>query len=132
MNNGNNDKKAKETKTCVITRMLKFNDYKDYIFNNEIILKSQERYKSERHKHILKKLIRRLYYVVMMIRDCKLLIELHHIHMVHVFISTCFISIKFNYYKDYMFNNEIILKSQERYKSERHKHILKKLIRRLY
>ena len=23
MNNGNNDKKAKETKTCVITRMLK-------------------------------------------------------------------------------------------------------------
>ena len=59
MNNGNNDKKAKETKTCVITRMLKFNDYKDYIFNNEIILKSQERYKSERQKHILKKLIRR-------------------------------------------------------------------------
>ena len=61
MNNGNNDKKAKETKICVITRMLKFNDDKDYIFNNEIILKSQERYKSERHKHILKKLIRRSY-----------------------------------------------------------------------
>ena len=29
--------------------MLKFNDYKDCLLNNEIILKSQQRFKSERH-----------------------------------------------------------------------------------
>ena len=33
------DKKAK-TKKCVIKRRLKFNDYKDCLLNNEIILKS--------------------------------------------------------------------------------------------
>ena len=43
------DKKAKRTKKCVIKRRLKFNDYKDCLLNNEIILKSQQRFKSERH-----------------------------------------------------------------------------------
>ena len=43
------DKKAKVTKKCVIKRRLKFNDYKDCLLNNEIILKSQQRFKSERH-----------------------------------------------------------------------------------
>ena len=43
------DKKAKGTKKCVIKRRLKFNDYKDCLLNNEIILKSQQRFKSERH-----------------------------------------------------------------------------------
>ena len=41
------DKKVKETKTCVIKRRL--SDYKDYLLNNEIILKSQQRFKSEKH-----------------------------------------------------------------------------------
>ena len=43
------DKKAKGTNKCVITRRLMFNDYKDCLLNNEIILKSQQRFKSERH-----------------------------------------------------------------------------------
>ena len=42
-------KKAKRTKKCVIKRMLKFNDYKDWLLNDEIILKSQQRFKSEAH-----------------------------------------------------------------------------------
>ena len=42
-------KKAKGTKKCVIKQRLKFNDYKDCLLNNEIILKSQQRFKSERH-----------------------------------------------------------------------------------
>ena len=42
-------KKAKRTKKCVIKRVLKFNDYKDCLLNNEIILKSQQRFKSEAH-----------------------------------------------------------------------------------
>ena len=49
MDNGKNDKKAKGTKKCVIKRRLKFNDYKDCLLNNEIVLKSQQRFKSERH-----------------------------------------------------------------------------------
>ena len=43
------DKKAKGTKKCVIRRRLKFNDYKYCLLNNEIILKSQQRFKGERH-----------------------------------------------------------------------------------
>ena len=43
------DKKAKGEKKCAIKRRLKFNDYKDCLLNNEIVLKSQQRFKSERH-----------------------------------------------------------------------------------
>ena len=43
------DKKGKGTKKYVIKRRLKFNDYKYYLLNNEIILKSQQRFNSERH-----------------------------------------------------------------------------------
>ena len=42
-------KKAKETKKCVIKRVLKFNDYKDCLLKNEIVLKSQQRFKRETH-----------------------------------------------------------------------------------
>ena len=44
---GNSNKKAKRTKKCVIKRRLKFIDYKDCLLNSEIILKSQQRFKSE-------------------------------------------------------------------------------------
>ena len=43
------DKKGKGTKKCVIKRRLKFNDYKDCLLNNQIVLKSQEIFKIERH-----------------------------------------------------------------------------------
>ena len=49
MDDGRNDKKAIGTKTCVIKRRLKFGDYKYCLLNNEIILNSQQRFKSERH-----------------------------------------------------------------------------------
>ena len=49
MDDGNSDKKAKGTKKCVIKRMLKFLGYRDCLLNNEIILKSQQRFKSEAH-----------------------------------------------------------------------------------
>ena len=39
MEGGNSDKKAIEKKKCVIKRILKFNDYKDCLLNNEFILK---------------------------------------------------------------------------------------------
>ena len=43
------DKKAKGTKKCVIKRRIKFNDYKDCLLNNEIVFKSQQRFKNGRH-----------------------------------------------------------------------------------
>ena len=42
------DKKGKGTKKCVIKRRLIFNDYKDCLLNNQIALKSQQRFKNER------------------------------------------------------------------------------------
>ena len=44
------NKKAKGTKTCVIKRELMFENYKDCLFNGEVILKSQQRFKSDHHK----------------------------------------------------------------------------------
>ena len=49
MDDVNSNKKAKGTKKCVIKRILKFNDYKNCLLNNEIILKSEQRFKSEAH-----------------------------------------------------------------------------------
>ena len=40
-------KKAKGTKKCVIKKMLKFEDYKKCLLDNEPMLKSQQRFKSE-------------------------------------------------------------------------------------
>ena len=43
------DKKAKGTKKCTINEMIKFNDYKKYLLNNEVTLKSQQRFISKKH-----------------------------------------------------------------------------------
>ena len=67
--NDKNVKKPKGTKKWVI----KFDDYKNSLFKNEIILKSQQDLKVKHIVYILKKSIR-LHQVVMMINDYKLLI----------------------------------------------------------
>ena len=46
---GKEDKKAKGTKKCVIKKIIKFNDYKECLLNGEIILKSQQRFISNKH-----------------------------------------------------------------------------------
>ena len=43
-------KKAKDIKKCVIKKMLKFEDYKKCLFDNELTLKSQQRFKGESHE----------------------------------------------------------------------------------
>ena len=43
------DKKAKGTKKCVIKRVIKFNYYKNCLLNDKVVLKSQQRFKSEKH-----------------------------------------------------------------------------------
>ena len=42
------DKKAKGTKKCVIKKMIKFDDYKKCLLNDEVILKSQQRFTSNK------------------------------------------------------------------------------------
>ena len=46
---GKEDKKAKGTKKCVIKKMIKLNDYKKCLLNDEVILKSQQRFISKKH-----------------------------------------------------------------------------------
>ena len=41
--------KAKGTKKCIIKRELMFKNYEDCLFNDKIILKSQQRFKSDCH-----------------------------------------------------------------------------------
>ena len=46
---GKEDKKAKGTKKCAIKKMIKFDDYKKCLLNDEVILKSQQRFISKKH-----------------------------------------------------------------------------------
>ena len=46
---GKEDEKAKGTKKCVIKKMIKFNDYKKCLLNDEVIFKSQQRFISKKH-----------------------------------------------------------------------------------
>ena len=48
-NDGKEDKKSKGTKKCVTKKMIKFSDYKKCLLNDELILKSQQRFISKKH-----------------------------------------------------------------------------------
>ena len=51
MDNDSEKRKAKETKKkCVIKRRLLFENYKDCLFNNIVILRSQQGFKSDYHE----------------------------------------------------------------------------------
>ena len=45
---GKEDRKAKGTKKCVMKKMIKFNDYEKCLLNDEVILKSQQRFISDK------------------------------------------------------------------------------------
>ena len=47
--NSKEDKKAKGTKKCIIKKMIKFNDYKKCLLDDEVILKSQQRFICKQH-----------------------------------------------------------------------------------
>ena len=49
MENDSETKKAKGIKRCVIKRWLMFENYKDWLFNNKTIMRSQLRFKSDHH-----------------------------------------------------------------------------------
>ena len=46
---GNNHKKAKGTKKCVIKQKLMFQNFKNCLFNNKTVYRSQQRFKSYNH-----------------------------------------------------------------------------------
>ena len=46
---GKKDKKAKGTKKCIIKKVIKFNDYKKCLLNDEVIFKSQQIFISKKH-----------------------------------------------------------------------------------
>ena len=49
MDDDSEAKKTKGTKKYVTEKMLKFNDYKNFLMNNKPILKPQQRFKKESH-----------------------------------------------------------------------------------
>ena len=46
---GKEHKKAKGRKKCIIKKMIKFNDYKKCLLDDEVMLKSQQRFISKKH-----------------------------------------------------------------------------------
>ena len=52
------NKKAKGTKKCAIKRELMFDNYKESLFDNKVISKSQQRFRSDHHEYIQKNLIK--------------------------------------------------------------------------
>ena len=50
MDDNSEVKKSEGTKKCLIKRRLMFENYKDSLFNNKTILKSQQTFESNHHK----------------------------------------------------------------------------------
>ena len=49
LDDDNEIKKSKGTKKCIIKRRLMFENYRESLFNNKIIMRSQQRFKSDHH-----------------------------------------------------------------------------------
>ena len=50
LDDGTEMKKAKGTKKCIVKTEIIFENYKDVLFNNEVIIRSQQRFRSYNHK----------------------------------------------------------------------------------
>ena len=49
MDHGSEVKKAKGTKKCIVKQELMFKNFKDCLFNNKTVYRSQRRFKSDHH-----------------------------------------------------------------------------------
>ena len=78
--------KSKGTKECVIKRELMFENYKDCLSNDKIVLESQQRFQSDHHK-VYTEEINKIALSSNDIRDSKHLIGLKHIHMEKMFLK---------------------------------------------
>ena len=79
MDDDSEKKKVKEAKKCLIKRTLRFNDYEEWLLKNKIILKSQQRFKSDYHNVYTKRISK----IALSNNDDKRLqtFDLQHIHM---------------------------------------------------
>ena len=50
LNDNTEMKKAKGTKKCIVKREITFKNYADALFNDEVIIRSQQRFRSYNHK----------------------------------------------------------------------------------
>ena len=50
MDDDTEKKKAKRTKKCIVKRQIAFKNYANALFNDEVIIKSQQRFRSDHHK----------------------------------------------------------------------------------
>ena len=80
MDYDNEKKKSKGTQKYVIKRGLMFKNYKDCLFNNKIILKSLQRFKSDYHNKYTEQ-IDKIALSSNDIKDYKHLVELQHIRL---------------------------------------------------
>ena len=78
--------KSKGTKECVVKRELMFENYKDCLSNDKIVLESQQRFQSDHHK-VYTEEINKIALSSNDIRDSKHLIGLKHIHMEKMFLK---------------------------------------------
>ena len=81
MEDGSEHKKAKGTKKCVIKHELMFKNYKDSLFNDKKITKSQQGFRSNHHNVCTVENNRTAK------NKFKHMIELLHIHMERVFLK---------------------------------------------
>ena len=71
LDDDNEIKKAKGVKRCVIERRLMFESYRDSLFNNEIIMRTQMRFKSDHHMYTEEIRIRHIHMVQMLLKYVK-------------------------------------------------------------
>ena len=79
-------KRAKGMKKCIVKREITFENYMDSLFNDEVIIKSQQRFRSDHHRDYTEE-VNKIVQVVMMIKDYKRMIELLHIHTEHLLLK---------------------------------------------
>ena len=68
------NKKAKGTKKSIVKREIIFQNYVDSLFKNEVLLRSQQRFRSDHHKVYIEE-VNKIALVVMMLKEYKYLIN---------------------------------------------------------
>ena len=80
------NKKAKGTKKSVIKRELMFKNYKDSLFNDEVIIRSQQRFRSDHHR-VYTEEVNKIALSSMMIKEYKHLIKLQRFPMEQMYLK---------------------------------------------
>ena len=81
LDDDNEVKKAKGTKKCIVKREITFKNYADALFNDEVLIKSQQQFRSDHHKFCTEE-VNKIALSSNMIKGYRHLIKLLHTHMV--------------------------------------------------